>query len=115
DTDGRTAFSWAAGESHVVVANILVDAGVDIDTRDGRSRSPISWAAQNGHLDIVELLLNNRVDADSRNKDDRTPPSWAAEYGKEAVVELPINIGMVDVYSTDKNGRTPLSLSAADG
>jgi hypothetical protein len=56
------------------VIKLLLDEGVDPDSKDKYGRTPLSRAAENGYEAVVKLLLDEeRVDPDFKNKDVRTP------------------------------------------
>jgi ankyrin repeat protein len=120
DAYGGTPLSWAAGNGHkAVVELLLAKEGIDPDSKDTRyGGTPLSWAAGNGHDTAVRLLLSKEgVDPDSRStKYGWTPLLWAAKRGREAVVKLLLTKEGVDPDSKDtRYGRTPLSWAAGDG
>jgi len=40
------------------VVKLLLDAGTDVDARDGLKRTPLHWAAEEGYAEIVRLLID---------------------------------------------------------
>ncbi|PWW72828.1 ankyrin, partial [Tuber magnatum] len=68
---------------------VLLDCGVDPETRDEEQQTPLSVAAKNDRLDAVKLLIDNkRVDLNSVDRTGRTPLSFAAGNGHVAVVKV---------------------------
>jgi ankyrin repeat protein len=45
---------------------LLLEMGVNVDSKDRDSRTPLSWAARNGHETVVRLLKKS---ADVYSKD----------------------------------------------
>ena len=109
DSLGRTALHWAAMNGHEAAVKLLLEKGVDLESKDtGSGRTPLSWAAENGHEAVVKLLLEKGVDLESKDGGGQTPLSLAAEKGHEVVVKLLLEKG-ADLESKDSSGRTPLS------
>lgn len=113
--DGRNALSWAAGNGHVAVVEMLLVNRAGADCQDLKGRSPLSWAAGIGQMAIVELLLASGAEADRKDAQGRTPLSWAAESGHKAVVNLLLAIDTVEANAEDRDGRTALSYAVESG
>jgi ankyrin repeat protein len=81
---------WAAPKGHERVVELLLQKGVDPDSKDKFGQSPLLWAAANGHEAVVQLLLAsdkfdpNSVDAHAGYG--QKPLAWAAKNGHAAVV-----------------------------
>jgi ankyrin repeat protein len=99
-----------------IMSHLISTSQKDLDSKDGRNKTPLSRAAKNGHEAVVKLLLDTgKVDADSKDDERQTPLSLAAENGHEAVVKLLLDTGKVDADSKDEDLQTPLSLAAENG
>ena len=48
--------------SSLVIANILLDHGADINIRNYQGISPLHYALLSGHLNIIKLFINRRYD-----------------------------------------------------
>ena len=67
---GVTALHFAARQGYREAAQVLVDAGADVNQLSGDQTSPLLVAAINGHFDLAKFLLDNGAD-----------PRLAAENG----------------------------------
>jgi ankyrin repeat protein len=115
DDEGRTPLSWAAdvdswnvddddswdvddddywtllkavAKAREAMVKLLLEGGANIESRDGKGRTPLSQAARRGDEAVVKLLLEGGANVDSGDDDGETPLSWAAANGQEAVVKL---------------------------
>jgi ankyrin repeat protein len=128
DRNGRTPLSWLGGsgdkssvkyrlrrrvaEGELVfnadfggvgnenVVEMLLDKGVDMNSRDNNDRTPLSWAAGGGYTRVVEILLKRGAEVDSRDNTGRTPISFAVEGGHNDTVTLLLDVTDINV----KNG-----------
>ncbi|PKK49582.1 hypothetical protein CI102_7975, partial [Trichoderma harzianum] len=61
DTDtifGRTALSWASGNGHEAIVQLLLDTNkVDVNSRDYNGWTPLKWATEKKHTKTAQLLL----------------------------------------------------------
>ena len=114
DENGLSPLSYAAGEGHEAIVQLLLKKGADVNSADRFGQTPLSRAAREGHEAIVRLLLEKGPDIHSADRFGRTPLSGGAENGHEAIVRLLLENG-ADVDSADEDGRTPLLWAAENG
>jgi ankyrin repeat protein len=79
--------SWAACCGHEKIAQLLLDRGADIETRDSEyGQTPLSRAAERGYVDVVRLLLDRGADIKTQDNAGRTPLSWAEMARNTSVI-----------------------------
>ena len=66
----------------------LVEAGHDVNQRDGEKGTPLMWAAGKGHTDCVEYLLQNGAQVDLKDWDGKTALKLASQQGHDSTVKL---------------------------
>jgi ankyrin repeat protein len=120
---------WAAEAGRVDSLQLLVELGVDVNSKPG-DESPLHCAARAGQLDAVKLLVELGADVHASDRNfDGTPLSFANYKGQRHVVEYllqfarisdAVKIGGLDRVHTllrenpdcvnirDNIGRTPL-------
>jgi len=111
----------------------LIQAGGDINTKDGRGDTPLHSASRYGHVEVITTLLAAGADKTIKNKHGKTPHdvAWrhqdcrnALEYwyplhaasknGHVEEVERLIKAG-ADVNEQDGKGATPLHYASENG
>ncbi|MGB6063731.1 MAG: ankyrin repeat domain-containing protein [Desulfomonilaceae bacterium] len=90
---GSTALSLAALTGQAEVAELLLEAGADIDARDFDGRTALFEAALSGHLQVVVILLARGADVHVRDISGRTALTEANVWGEAKVAELLIKSG----------------------
>ena len=70
---GVTALSWAALEGKDEIAELLIEAGADVDTKNFDGATPLHAAAFMGQLEVVQLLLENGADVAAKTMNGETP------------------------------------------
>ncbi|KAA8649638.1 uncharacterized protein ATNIH1004_002309 [Aspergillus tanneri] len=80
----------AVKEGHEQVVRMLLEQGVDVESKDNeQGRTLLSWASSNGHVAVVKVLLGKGANVESRDSQySRTPLSWAAQNTHSAVLGL---------------------------
>ncbi|KAL3866107.1 hypothetical protein ACJMK2_043440 [Sinanodonta woodiana] len=117
DTNGLAPIHYAARGGRVDVVRSLIESGVDTDLPDMFGRSPLYLAARFGHQNVVtELLRVENVDVNYKEKKyGFTPLHIATERRHASVVEILCQHRDIRVNLSDKIGRTPLHIAAANG
>lgn len=64
DDIGYTPLHHAVENEHFAIAQLLLEAGADINAREGETNSDtaVALAAESGSLEMVNLLLKHRAD-----------------------------------------------------
>ena len=62
NSDDLTALHSAATNKATDVAQVLIDAGADIDAMDKEGRAPLYYACASGALDVVKMLVRAGAD-----------------------------------------------------
>ena len=83
---GSIISSVQAGD--LIAVRALLDAGVDVHTRDEHDWTPLNWAAGRGDLEMVRLLLDRGADVYRVGRDQRTPYLIALAAGHAPVCRL---------------------------
>lgn len=92
DDKGVTALYIACEENYMDIAQLLMQAGADVEGgfEVGGSRTPLYAAAKEGHADLVALLLRYGANPDLTGNGDY-PPLYYAKNG--AIVRLLLDAG----------------------
>lgn len=68
-----TPLHMAARRGHVGIAEVLLEAGAEIEGKDSKGETPLRRAVNCGQVGMVRLLLSHGADPLSRDKQGRTP------------------------------------------
>ena len=71
--DGVTGLLWACDRGHEELVEELLNAGADIETRDGSGMRPLHYAVMCGHVGVVKMLLARGADTAAADLDGCTP------------------------------------------
>jgi len=69
----RTPLHVAVQEDKMVVAQILIEHGAQIETKDNEGRTPLHLAALGGNLDMVKFLKKNGASHEARDNSGKYP------------------------------------------
>lgn len=72
NTQRINALHAASANRHLNICRILIDHGIDVNTKQEGGFTPLQAAAQNGQLELVELLLENGADTTAKNDEGQT-------------------------------------------
>jgi ankyrin repeat protein len=127
---GFTLLSGAISKRHLGVARLLLERGIDINSRDVSGNAALEYVAMHGSEDFAALLLTNGADPTGRGNARKTALMYAAMNGRLAVLRLFLwhlggrgldertEDGLTAVWYACRNGRVEalrtLLLSGAD-
>ena len=100
---------WAEG------VQILLDAGADIEARDGRGRTVLMSALQSRNIETVLELIEKGAEINARDNVGGTALSRAAGPFGNAEVLKALLATKAEVNVADNNGMTPLHWAARYG
>ena len=92
--DGWMPLLWAAKVDNMIIAEMLLDRGHDVNQQEPVSDkglsgyTPLHWAAFKGYKSMVELLLKRGADPTLLDKHSNTPKALAEKKGEAEVVAI---------------------------
>lgn len=90
----------------------LLQQGADVNTVDGRGRTPLWRASEKGNTEVVRTLLDAHADQRADNED--CTPAWvAAANGNTHILDLLFAVGAS--HQPKPNGASPLWAAARFG
>ena len=83
DADGKTALHWASSCDSVVMAELLIQHGADIEATDTEASTALMHAAANGNSEVAAVLLSHGANANAEKpgSDRITALKWASRDG----------------------------------
>ena len=100
---GRSVLDLCCAQGNIELAEKILDAGVDIETRAGTGRTPLYSASRHGRPRLVQLLLERGARVHVMNRYGWMPVNVAADGGHAEVVKFLVEKG-ADVTVADNNG-----------
>jgi uncharacterized protein len=110
----QDALIAAAKQGDLGQVRAQLQAGTDVNARDGSQRTPLLHAVRAGQLPVIRVLMDARPDLDVRDQDGRTALMEAARR-KEALPAIYLVAAGADVNLADKTGWTALMFAAKEG
>lgn len=115
DDDGDAPLMLAAANGLLDGVHLLIEHGVDCNTRNKASRTPIIAASRWRNFAVVSALLKlERIEINAQDERQQTALHKAASGGHIRVLELLLNNG-ADVSILDYRGRRALHLACSQG
>lgn len=112
--DGDSPFYGAVIAGHQQVAQVLLDAGADINHQSDiptpfaqNGVTPFFMAVQSGDGPMVDFLLKNNAEIDRSDSTGFTPLMKAIAKGHKKIITKLLDAG-ADVMHKDKSGKTAL-------
>ncbi|MEO6081095.1 MAG: ankyrin repeat domain-containing protein [Steroidobacteraceae bacterium] len=110
-TEGSTALHFAIAAGEAAVVKVLVDAGINITTRNLAGVSPLQLAITNGETAITKTLLAKGADAKVRDEANETLLMLAARNGDGAMASALIAAGADLNYVEPQFGQDALMIA----
>jgi hypothetical protein len=113
DGGNKTALVYASENTteNVELFRALLDAGADVNEKNGIGHTPLSIACKNGHLHVVKLLLQNGAEINEPDEDTGDTPliqAFKTHTDKAtAMVELLLDNG-ASLDCCNDHGDTPV-------
>lgn len=85
---GETALHCAAFWGRFEIAQLLIDAGADVNAVSEREWAPLHEAARLANVRVARLLLEKGAKSDARDKDNQTPLDWCRKSRSKNVAEI---------------------------
>ena len=99
---GETPLHCAALWGRYEIAQLLIDAGANVNAQDDQGSTPLHEAARTGRVKLSQLLLDSGAKADARDDDGKTP----LDRCREANGELDrLNAAKLEKILTARNQR----------
>lgn len=99
--DGASVLWKSIDDEQYDFAKILIDAGADVNAKEGEGDSPLHEACAKSNLELARLLIEKGADVNSKNGSDATPPLHEAVYPENyELVKLLVDKG------ANANGKT---------
>jgi ankyrin repeat protein len=86
----------------------LLEAGADINAKDGFQRTALHWAVNRGFKPIARLLIEKGANVNAKDRDAFTPLHLASQLVQSDVAELLIQHGAELNAKENSWGKTPL-------
>ncbi|WP_419950066.1 ankyrin repeat domain-containing protein [Candidatus Palauibacter sp.] len=114
--DGMTALHWAAMKGRLDLAEVLIDAGADLEagTRLG-GHTPLHVASRAAQAPLVEALLAAGADAGAATTTGAAALHFAAATGSAGAIGALLRHGADPNVREPEWGQTPLMFAAAAG
>lgn len=110
-----TALHCAAEAGQCESIRLLLNGGMNIDSRDSFGRTPLHCASDQLHVLAMELLLDLGADPNARDNAGGMLIHDAAQTGNERIMRRLLRDERVDISATTNIGRTVLHCAAIEG
>lgn len=108
DSSGKTALMIAAYNEDNTIAELLINAGANVNAQDKMLNSPFLYAGAEGNIKLLELGLENGADFNVFNRYGGTALIPAAERGHLEIVKILVEVPNYPIDHINKLGWTAL-------
>jgi len=116
DDDQAGSALWAAANwSHMTIVDLLLAAGVDIDSQNDQGKTALHGAVKSHDEMIVRLLLHNGADPNIRDRDELSPLSISVRNGNEILTRLLLENGADTNTRVHRFEGSPVAFAAKNG
>ncbi len=112
--DQAIPLNQAARSNSLQLAQILLDAGANINKENGRGYSALMLASLYGHEQFVDFLIENKANIHHTNHKGSDALMMASAYGQNAIASKLLSIG-VDSSRENSKGFTALDYAVQQG
>ena len=77
DDDGMSLLHYTAYRDKIAIAELLISAGADVDSKDKASWSPLHWAVAMDNVALAELLISAGAYVDAKTNLSKSPLYYA--------------------------------------
>ncbi|MBD0391452.1 ankyrin repeat domain-containing protein [Wolbachia endosymbiont of Pentalonia nigronervosa] len=104
-----TLLHIAARFNYDKIADHLIKAGADVNSRDMMLCTPLHYAAIYGNnVEVAKVLIDKKADVNAKGSNERTPLHYAAQYSDDIEVAKVLIANGGDLNARDKDEKTPL-------
>ena len=109
-----TPLHASVDKGHLGVAELLVERGADMGSRDSQSQTPLHIASYRGYTEVVSLLIDRGADLNAEGFNKETSLYLALKEGRRDVAKLLLKRG-ADMNRSETHGLTPLHYALLHG
>lgn len=100
----------AIDRGYLLLAELLVNKGVDVNPKLRSSFSPLTMAIDGGHLELSKFLIKKGADVNYKNYKGKTVLDNALKSKNTAIIKVLADNG-VDIKTPNRKGFTPLIMA----
>ena len=106
----------ACYKNRTEIVQILLTAGVNIETPNTKNETPLYIACENGHVEIVQRLVNAGANIEITHPVNGITPLYiACENGNVEIVQILLAAGANKETTNPDYGKTPLYIACENG
>lgn len=102
DSEGISAFEWAAITGNLELVTYLTNQGVNI-----KDSAALYWASSGEHFEVVKFLVEHGALVNKKGELGRTALHQASKYGYYKIISYLLDHGALAKIQDD-DGKTPL-------